>query len=99
MNPTIDEGLIQRELERDPEGAQAEWLATFRTDLQAAFSPEALEACTIRGRDELPASPIIQYQAFVDPAAARLIVSRWQSATSQTGHHRLGPRMGSAVQS
>ena len=33
MNPTIDEGLIQRELERDPEGAQAEWLATFRTDL------------------------------------------------------------------
>jgi len=34
MNPTIDEGLIQRELERDAEGAQAEWLATFRTDLQ-----------------------------------------------------------------
>src|SRR4030095_6098068 len=28
MNPTIDEGLVQRELERDPEGAQAEWLAT-----------------------------------------------------------------------
>ena len=50
MNPTIDEGLIQRELERDPEGAQAEWLATFRTDLQAAFSPEALEACTVKGR-------------------------------------------------
>jgi hypothetical protein len=48
MNPTLDEDLIQRELERDPEGAQAEWLATFRTDLQAAFSPEALEACTIR---------------------------------------------------
>jgi Phage Terminase len=24
MNPTIDEGLIQREIERDPEGAQAE---------------------------------------------------------------------------
>ena len=29
MNPTISEGLIQRELERDPEGANAEWLAPF----------------------------------------------------------------------
>jgi Terminase large subunit, ATPase domain len=71
MNPTIDEGLIQRELERDPEGAQAEWLATFRTDLQAAFSPESLEACVIKGRDELPASPLIQYQAFVDPSGGK----------------------------
>jgi hypothetical protein len=71
MNPTIDEGLIQREIERDPEGAQAEWLATFRTDLQAAFSPESLEACTVKGRDYLPASPIIQYQAFVDPSGGK----------------------------
>jgi hypothetical protein len=71
MNPTIDQGLIQRELERDPEGAQAEWLATFRTDLQAAFSVESLESCTIKGRDELPASPIISYQAFVDPSGGK----------------------------
>jgi terminase large subunit-like protein len=71
MNPTIDEGLIQREIERDPEGAQAEWLATFRTDLQAAFSPEALEACTVKGRDELPPSPIIAYSAFVDPSGGK----------------------------
>jgi hypothetical protein len=34
MNPTIDEGLIQRELERDPEGAQAEWLATMVGNIQ-----------------------------------------------------------------
>jgi hypothetical protein len=68
MNPTIDEGLIQREIERDPEGAQAEWLATFRTDLQAAFSPEALEACTIKGRDYLPPSPFTTYRAFCDPS-------------------------------
>jgi hypothetical protein len=71
MNPTIDQALIQRELDRDPEGAQAEWLATFRTDLQAAFSVESLEACTIKGRDELPASPIISYQAFVDPSGGK----------------------------
>ena len=71
MNPTLDQVKIDRELERDPEGAQAEWLATFRSDLSAAFSLEALEACTIKGRDELPPSPIIQYQSFVDPSGGK----------------------------
>jgi hypothetical protein len=71
MNPTIDQRLIDRELERDPDAASAEWLATFRTDLSAAFSPESLEACTIKGRNELPASPLIQYQAFVDPSGGK----------------------------
>jgi hypothetical protein len=71
MNPTIDAGLIQRELERDPDAAAAEWLATFRTDLQAAFSPQSLEACTIKGRDELPASPLISYSGFVDPSGGK----------------------------
>jgi len=72
MNPTIDAELIQREIERDPEGAQAEWLATFRTDLQAAFSPEALEFCTVKGRDELPSSPFIEYRAFTDPSGGKV---------------------------
>src|SRR4030095_4011113 len=71
MHTTIDAGLVQRELERDPEGAQAEWLATFRSDLSAAFSPESLEACTVKGRSELPASPIIEYRAFVDPSGGK----------------------------
>jgi hypothetical protein len=71
MNPTIDAGLIQRELERDPDAAKAEWLAGFRDDLEAAFSLEMLEACVIKGRDELPASPIISYSAFVDPSGGR----------------------------
>jgi hypothetical protein len=71
MNPTLSDVLIQRELERDPEGAQAEWLATFRTDVSSAFSPESLEACTIKGRTELPASPIIEYRAFCDPSGGK----------------------------
>jgi hypothetical protein len=85
MNPTIDEGLIQRELERDPEGAQAEWLATFRTDLSAAFSVEALESCTVKGRSELPASPLIKYQAFVDPSGGK-----HDSFTVAIGHKENG---------
>src|SRR4030095_16274118 len=85
MNPTIDAGLVQRELERDPEAGQAEWLATFRSDLAAAFSPEALEACTVTGRDELPASPLIQYQAFVDPSGGKV-----DSFTVGIGHKENG---------
>jgi hypothetical protein len=85
MNPTLDQAKIDRELERDPEGAQAEWLATFRNDLSAAFSPEALEACTVKGRAELPASPIIQYRAFVDPSGGKA-----DSFTLAIGHKENG---------
>jgi hypothetical protein len=42
MNPTIDADLIQRELERDPDSAKSEWLATFR-DVLATFR-DVLEA-------------------------------------------------------
>jgi hypothetical protein len=68
MYPTISDDMIQRELERDPEAATAEWLAGFRDDLEAAFSVEAIQACVIPGRNELPSSPVIPYRAFVDPS-------------------------------
>jgi len=71
MNPTLSETLIQRELEKDPDSARAEWLGVFREDLEAAASLEALEACVIRGRDELPPSQSISYRAFVDPSGGR----------------------------
>jgi hypothetical protein len=63
--------MIQREIERDPEAAKAEWLAGFRDDLESAFSLEAIQACVIPGGDELPNSPVIPYRAFVDPSGAR----------------------------
>jgi hypothetical protein len=85
MNPTLDEAFVQREIERDPEGATAEYLATFRTDVSAAFSPEALVACTIKRRDELPASSLIQYQAFVDPSGGKA-----DSFTVAIGHKENG---------
>src|SRR5262249_59978012 len=71
MNPTLSEKLIQRELEKDPDSASAEWLGVFREDLEAAFSLEAIEACVIRARDELPPSRSRSYRAFVDPTAGR----------------------------
>jgi hypothetical protein len=71
MNPTISKELIQRELERDPDSASAEWLAKFRDDLESAFSVEAVRACIVPGRDELPPSGSISYKCFVDPSGGR----------------------------
>jgi hypothetical protein len=71
MNSTISDQLIQRELERDPDSASAEWLAKFRDDLESAFSIEAVRACIVPGRDELPPSTAISYRCFVDPSGGR----------------------------
>jgi hypothetical protein len=71
MNPNIDQELIRRDLENDPEAAQAEWLAQFRSDLETFLSPEAIESVTIPGRQELPYSRVENYCAFVDPSGGR----------------------------
>jgi hypothetical protein len=54
MNPNVSEKVIQHEIESDPDGASAEWLAKFSDDLESAFSLEAIQACVIPARSELP---------------------------------------------
>jgi len=72
MNPTVSESLIERELERDPEGARSEWLGQFREDVSAAFPLEAIEACIVPGRSELlPSVHVGPYFGFVDPSGGR----------------------------
>ena len=70
MNPTVSDRLIQVELKNDPDTARAEWLPGFRDDLESAFSREAIEACVLKDRDELPSSPAA-YHGFVDPSGGR----------------------------
>lgn len=41
MNPTVSQSFIDSELERDPAGAAAEYLAQFRTDVEAFITLEA----------------------------------------------------------
>ena len=43
----------------------------FREDLESAFTLEAVEACIVKGRDELPASSLISYKAFIDPSGGK----------------------------
>jgi hypothetical protein len=68
MNPNLPQSVIEQAYEEDPESARAEYGAEFRSDLETFVSPEAVTACTVRGRLELPPAGRLSYKAFVDPA-------------------------------
>jgi hypothetical protein len=75
MNPTISQDLVDRDMALDPEAARSEWEAEFRSDLEGFLTLEALEACIVQGRYEIPpmlASNLnFQYRAFCDPSGGR----------------------------
>ena len=66
MNPGLDPAIVEEAYESDPEAAEAEYGAQFRSDLSDFVSREAVEACVIPGRIELPKSG--RHVAFVDPS-------------------------------
>ena len=68
MNPSIPQSLIDREMEKDPASAKAEYLAQFRSDIEGFVTLEAVDACIVPGRRELPPSEEISYLAFTDPS-------------------------------
>jgi hypothetical protein len=68
LNPTLDQALIDRALDEDPEAAGAEWLAEFRSDLADFVDRAVVEAAVIPGRFELPPVARTTYSAFTDPS-------------------------------
>lgn len=68
MNPAIPAELVADALDEDPDGAAAEWLAEFRRDIERFVSLEALAACTVPSRLELPRVAGVRYHAFTDPS-------------------------------
>jgi len=68
MNPTVPEDVVTDALAADEAAAQAEYLGEFRRDIEAFVSREALEACVIPDRHELPPVAGVAYRAFVDPS-------------------------------
>ena len=71
MNPTIDKNKIREALRDDPEAARAEWEADWRSDITSFMPLEAIEACVIPGRRELPKIEGAYYSAFIDPSGGR----------------------------
>jgi hypothetical protein len=69
FNPSLAQSVVDRALERDHAAASAEYLATFRSDIESFVSREAVEACVPIGvRERQPISGVT-YSAFVDPMA------------------------------
>ena len=72
MNPTVPAHVVAHALAEDEAAARAEYLGEFRRDLEAFVAREALEACVVPGRLELPPVPGTRYVASsTRPAAAR----------------------------
>ena len=68
MNPTFPQATIDAAMERDPASASSEYLAEFRTDVQAFVAREAVEACISCGLFERAPVAGVRYLGFVDPS-------------------------------
>jgi hypothetical protein len=68
MNPTVPQRLVDEALAADEASARAEYLAEFRSDLEAFVAREVLDAVTVTGRLELPPLDGVTYSAFIDPS-------------------------------
>ncbi len=68
MNPKLDPEFIREAYEDDPEAADAEYGANFRSDLADFVTREIVDAVTCIGRSELPPMAGVTYTAFCDPS-------------------------------
>ena len=66
FNPDLPQSIIDRAMERDAAAASAEYMAQFRTDVEAFITREAVEACVNSGVHERPPARSHGYVAFVD---------------------------------
>jgi hypothetical protein len=68
FNPSLPQAIVDRALERDHAAASAEYLATFRVDIEAFIARDAVEGAVIPGRHELLPASGVSYVGFVDPS-------------------------------
>jgi hypothetical protein len=72
FNPTLDDDIIRRAKEEDPEAALAEWDGFFRSDLTQFLDDAAIDGAIDYGRPlELPPREGLTYAAFADASAGR----------------------------
>jgi hypothetical protein len=85
MNPSVPQSYIDGHMAEDPARAAAEYLAQFRSDLQAFVLREAVDACISVGVRERPPTRGTAYFAFVDPSGGSA-----DSFTAAIGHADFG---------
>jgi hypothetical protein len=67
FNPSLRQAVVDREYERDPASAAAEYGGSFRSDIEAFVPIEIVEAC-LGDYLEIPPSQSLKYFAFCDPS-------------------------------
>jgi hypothetical protein len=67
LNPSLPQAVIEREYEKDPASASAEYGANFRTDIEGYIALEAVQACVGDFTERAPLGSH-QYHAFCDPS-------------------------------
>lgn len=67
MNPTLDPAVVEAAMAEDPERAQAEYGAQFRSDISTFLDIELIERASRSKPLHLPPSEREQYFAFADP--------------------------------
>lgn len=68
MNPSLNPGVVAQALEEDESAARSEYLAEFRSDIEAFVDRETINSLVIPGRVGLPFVSGSKYVAFVDPS-------------------------------
>jgi hypothetical protein len=68
MNPTLRQSVIDRAVDADPDAAAAEYMAEFRSDLEAFVSREIIEGCVETGVTVRAPLDGVTYRGFVDPS-------------------------------
>jgi hypothetical protein len=68
MNPDLPQRVIDEAMQRDPQAAQAEYMAQFRSDLEQFLSREIVQRSARSGPLELPYDKRFTYHAFTDPS-------------------------------
>jgi Terminase large subunit, T4likevirus-type, N-terminal len=68
MNPAVPEAYIAQHMADDPARAAAEYLAQFRSDLEAFVLREAVEACISVGIRERAPLHDLYYAGYADPS-------------------------------
>jgi hypothetical protein len=72
FNPVLDQAAVTAAIAADPEGASAEWEASFRSDIGAFLDDQTIDAAIDYGRPlELPRREGCTYKAFVDASGGR----------------------------
>ena len=84
MNPSVPQSYIDRHIAEDAARASAEYLAQFRSDIEAFIRREVVDACVLRGIFELPPASRESYFAFCDPSGGSS-----DSFAVAIGHHDL----------